>query len=113
MRAQTRKAKEPKHVVKAKERKAQRKEARAERRAAKVRAWSENRPKRDDADMSIVEQAAALLYSGSGWEQVDRTGLCQSTIYRFRNGKVYEPRFRTLQMIAKANGGTLVFVKGV
>lgn len=63
------------------------------------------------ADMQLVEQAARLLEGGTAVSRADETGLCESTIYRFRNGKVYEPRFRTLQLIAKANGGRLVFVR--
>ena len=61
--------------------------------------------------MSDVQRAAMMVKDGTGWHQADKTGLCTGTIYRFRNGKVYEPRFRTLQMIARANGGRFVFVK--
>lgn len=95
------------HLKKAKARKSARKQARK----ARQKEWSANRPKPTDADMSVVQHAAKLLAAGTGWEQADKTGLCASTIYRFRNGNVYEPRFRTLQMIAKANGGRMVFVK--
>lgn len=93
------------HETKSSTRKAERKAAR------KVRAWSADRPSPADVDLSVVQQAAELLKAGTGWEQADKTGLCQSTIYRYRNGDVRFPRFNTLQMIAAANGGRMVFVR--
>lgn len=98
------------HQRKAEEKKAAKKEARAKR----VREWSANRPKPAEQDEVIgttVQELTKLVQGGTAWEQADKTGLCTSTIYRFRNGKVYEPRFRTLQMIAAARGGRMVFVK--
>lgn len=90
-----------------------RKEARKAERKAK-RVWSANRPKPASADPeigSLVQQLSVLVKDGSVWEQADQTGLCESTIRRYRKGEVYEPRFRTLQMIARARGGRMVFVK--
>lgn len=88
-----------------------RKKARKEERKSKFREWSANRPKVEDVDLTEVQLAAQLVKDGSGWEQADKTGLCTSTIYRFRNGDVRYPRFTTLQMIAKANGGRMRFVR--
>ena len=91
-------------------RKQGRKEARKKARARAVKEWSANRPKPSDADMSDVQLMAKLVKDGTGWQQANKTGLGVGTIYRFRNGKAYEPRHRTLQMIARANGGRFTFV---
>jgi len=94
------------------QRPASRKKARKEERKRKAREWSANRPKVDDVDLTIVQQMGALVASGSAWEQADTTGLSQKTIYTLRNPhRGYAPRFTTLQMIARARGGRMAFIK--
>ena len=96
----------PAHVKRAVTRQKQRKEQR------KVRVWSADRPTRpeyDDVYLQIVSEFTKL--GGSAWNVADKSGLSTGTVYAARHRTRKTGLGTTLQMMAKAAGGRLVFVK--
>jgi hypothetical protein len=92
----------PLHVKRSKQRKIERKK----------RMWSDNRPTRPESD-TLYDQFAFIVANmgGSAWEVADKTGLSTSTVYSLRHKAGKTSLGTTMQMIAKAAGGRLVFVK--
>ena len=83
-----------------------------ERKEKRKREWSADRPTRpeyDDVYLQIVSEFNKL--GGSAWSAADKSGLSTGTVYAARKRLRKTGLGTTLQMMAKAAGGRLVFVK--
>jgi hypothetical protein len=75
--------------------------------------WSPDRPDKVNMDDDLAEQLFGMLeqQSRSVWSWADVSGLSTSTITHYKQRRVRRPQALSLQLLAKAMGGKIVFVK--